>query len=41
MSFSSKSLAVFNRSIKDYHVKDNVDTPINNPPNKTVTTIFI
>lgn len=31
MSFSSKSLAVFNRSIKDYHVKDNVDTPINNP----------
>ena len=26
MSFSSKSLAVFNRSIKDYHVKDNVDT---------------
>lgn len=31
MSFSSGSLAVFNRSITDYHASDNVDTPISNP----------
>ena len=31
MSFSSGSLAVFNRSITDYHVSDNVDTPVSNP----------
>ncbi len=31
MSFSSGSLAVFNRAITDYHVKDNVDTPLSNP----------
>ena len=31
MSFSSGSLAVFNRAITDYHVKDNVDTPVSNP----------
>jgi hypothetical protein len=31
MSFSSGSLAVFNRAITDYHVNDNVDTPLSNP----------
>ncbi|MBO7415336.1 MAG: DUF4254 domain-containing protein [Bacteroidaceae bacterium] len=31
MSFSSGSLAVFNRSITDYHASDNVDTPVSNP----------
>lgn len=31
MSFSSGSLAVFNRAITDYHASDNVDTPVSNP----------
>ena len=31
MSFSKESLTVFERSIADYHKKDNVDTPIANP----------
>lgn len=31
MSFTSQANPVFNRAIIDYHVTDNVDTPINNP----------
>ena len=31
MSFSSESLAIFNRAITDYHVNDNVDTPVSDP----------
>lgn len=31
MSFTSTSNEVFRRAIKDYHVTDNVDTPIANP----------
>lgn len=31
MSFTSRAIPVFNRAIRDYHVTDNVDTPINNP----------
>ena len=31
MTFSQESFEVFERSIADYHKKDNVDTPIANP----------
>lgn len=31
MSFSQRSLSVFNRAIDDYHLTDNVDSPIANP----------
>lgn len=31
MTFTAKSNAIFNQSIADYHVNDNVDFPINNP----------
>ena len=31
MSFSSSAWEIFNQSINDYHLKDHVDTPINNP----------
>ena len=31
MSFSERSLAVFEQAIEDYHKHDNVDTPIANP----------
>ena len=31
MTFSNHCNEIFNRSISDYHVKDNIDTPINNP----------
>jgi hypothetical protein len=31
MTFSNNCNEIFNRSISDYHVKDNIDTPINNP----------
>ncbi len=31
MSFSENCNQIFNQAIEDYHVKDNVDTPINNP----------
>ena len=31
MSFSESCNRIFNQAIEDYHVKDNVDTPINNP----------
>lgn len=31
MAFTEKANKIFNQAIKDYHVKDNIDTPINNP----------
>lgn len=31
MSFTLQSNHIFNKAIEDYHVRDNVDTPINNP----------
>lgn len=31
MSFTQHCNEIFNQAIRDYHVKDNVDTPINNP----------
>ena len=31
MSFTEKANHIFNQVIKDYHLTDNVDTPINNP----------
>ena len=31
MSFTQLCNEIFNKAIEDYHVKDNVDTPINNP----------
>ncbi|MBU8883322.1 hypothetical protein CBW16_04890 [Flavobacteriaceae bacterium JJC] len=31
MSFSISAWEIFNQSINDYHLKDNVDTPVNNP----------
>ena len=31
MSFTKEANKVFNQAIRDYHLKDHVDTPINNP----------
>ena len=31
MSFTKKANQVFSQAIRDYHLKDHVDTPINNP----------
>ena len=31
MSFTEQSNQIFNQAIRDYHVHDNIDTPINNP----------
>lgn len=31
MTFTENSIAIFNRAIADYHVKNSVDTPIQNP----------
>ena len=31
MSFTEKANKIFNQAIRDYHLKDNVDTPFNNP----------
>lgn len=31
MSFTAHCNVIFNKAIEDYHVTDNVDTPINNP----------
>lgn len=31
MTFTEKANKIFNQAINDYHVKDNIDTPINNP----------
>lgn len=34
MSFSKHCNVIFFQAIKDYHINDNVDTPINNPYNR-------
>jgi hypothetical protein len=34
MSFTSFCQPIFNEAIRDYHIKDNVDTPIQNPYQK-------
>lgn len=31
MSFSEQCNIIFNQAIDDYHIKDNIETPINNP----------
>ena len=31
MSFTEQATRIFNQAISDYHLKDSVDTPINNP----------
>ena len=31
MALTEKANKIFNQAINDYHVKDNIDTPINNP----------
>ena len=31
MSFTEKANTIFNQAIRDYHLKDHVDTPVNNP----------
>lgn len=31
MAFTEKANKIFNQAINNYHVKDNIDTPINNP----------
>lgn len=31
MTFTEKANEIFNQAIADYHIKDNIDTPINNP----------
>ncbi len=31
MTFTERSNEIFNQAIRDYHVKDNIDTPIQNP----------
>ena len=31
MTFTEKANNIFNQAIADYHIKDNIDTPINNP----------
>lgn len=31
MSFTAEANKIFNQAISDYHVKDNIDTPIQNP----------
>lgn len=31
MSFSEQCNKIFNQAINDYHIKDNIETPINNP----------
>ena len=31
MTFTEKANKIFNQAIGDYHIKDNIDTPINNP----------
>ncbi len=31
MSFTAEANKIFNQAINDYHVKDNIDTPIQNP----------
>ncbi|WP_108821496.1 DUF4254 domain-containing protein [Dysgonomonas sp. Marseille-P4361] len=37
MTFTELSNSIFDKTIADYHISDNVDTPINNPyPEKTI-----
>ena len=31
MTFSELCNNIFNQAIRDYHIKDNIETPINNP----------
>ena len=31
MTFTEKANQIFQQAIRDYHLKDDVDTPINNP----------
>ena len=31
MTFTENANRIFNQAIADYHIKDNIDTPINNP----------
>ena len=31
MTFTENANTIFNQAIADYHIKDNIDTPINNP----------
>ena len=31
MSFTTQCNQIFNQAIRDYHIKNDVDTPINNP----------
>ena len=31
MTFTENANKIFNQAIADYHIKDNIDTPINNP----------
>ena len=42
MTFTENANRIFNQAIADYHIKDNIDTPINNPfaevPSRTVST---
>ena len=33
-SFTEKSNKIFNQAIRDYHLTDNIDTPVNNPYNR-------
>ena len=41
MSFSADSLAVFEKATADYHISDNVDTPIANPYPKGSISYFL
>ena len=34
MTFTQQCNEIFNKAIEDYHLKDNIDTPINNPYEK-------
>ena len=34
MTFTQQCNKIFNKAIEDYHLKDNIDTPINNPYEK-------
>ena len=41
MSFTSTSNEIFRHAIADYHINDNVDTPIKNPfPEDTINNIL-
>ena len=38
MSFTTHCNEIFNQAIRDYHITDNVDTPISNPSDLTLMT---